>query len=88
MELLNGGKRNGFDQSITLIRRHILQYVTGWVVRGSENLNFGKQSFRRFGILLTIPAGMSEPHSLATRTAVEYAVGVGRFMLRWKNDAE
>jgi len=77
VELLNGGKRNGFDQSITLIRRHILQYVTGWVVRGSENLNFGKQSFRRFGILPTVSAVMSE-----------YAVGVGGFMLRWKNDAE
>ena len=61
---------------------HILQYVTGWVVRGSENLNFGKQSFRRFGILLTVPAGMLELHSFATRTAVDYAVGVGRFMLK------
>ena len=27
-------------------------------------------------------AGMSEPHSFATRTAVDYAVGVGRFMLK------
>ena len=45
-------------------------------------MNFGKQSFRRFGILLTVPAGMLELHSLATRTAVDYAVGVGRFMLK------
>ena len=35
------------------------------------SLNFGKQAFRRYGILPTVSAGMSE-----------YAVGVGRFMLK------
>ena len=67
---------------------HILQYVTGGVggMRSSSEvqdiLNFGKRIFGRFGILLTVPAGMSEPHSFATRTAAECAVGAGGFMLK------
>ena len=41
-----------------------------------------KQTFCRFGILPTVPAGMPEPHSFATRTAAEYAVGMDKFMLK------
>ena len=40
------------------------------------------QLFHRFGILPIVPAGMSKPHSFATRTAAECAVGAGGFMLK------